>query len=276
MEKLVGNKTSIAIRGTHGKLGSLVKQSFEAAAIKLVSIDRTTDLSLIKGPMIILDFTGPNPKNDSYWESFDLDKKLYEYTEFLEWARSTCSFYIRVGTIGEFSSHMTEYEYVARQISRTVNEYLAATNLDGCILYPSNIYGRKSLKNFVEVAMEGHFQRNGLTLENSNKVINFIHFDDMMDIIFKLVKESQFVQKDFPSFTLESPTFYAISVLNEYIAKQVVNFKDSRELKQELRRDVPLIDGNSKNIKSLLLPNKLKSYIDSTIMNETGCGTLVL
>lgn len=275
MEKLVENQTSIAIRGTHGKLGSLVKQSFEADGVKLVSIDRETDLGLIKGPLIILDFTGPNPKNKSYWESFDLDRNLYEYTEFLEWARSTHSFYIRVGTIGEFNSPLTEYEYVASQISRTVNEYLAVTNLDGCILYPSNIYGRNSLKNFVEVAMERYFQRKSLTLENGNKVVNFIHFEDMMYFISKLVKDLQFDQKECPSFRLSSPTFYSISILNEYIAMQVVDFKVARELKQELLQDIPLIDANSQNIKSVLLPNKLKSYIDSIIMSEIGSGTRV-
>jgi hypothetical protein len=71
----------------------------------------------------------------------------------------------------------------------------------------------------------------------------------MMDFIFKLVKELQFDQKECQSFRLASPTFYSISVLNEYIALQVVDFKGDRELKQELLQDAPLIDANVQNIK---------------------------
>jgi hypothetical protein len=276
MENLVGTETSIAIRGSSGKLGSLVKQSLELASINSISINRETKYSQIKNPMFILDFAGPNPKNEQYWESFCLTKILDEYLEFLDWVKDTQSFYIRIGSYGEFSSNLTKYEYVSKEISSVVNKYLTNSAVNGCILYPSNIYGRKSLRNFVEVAIETYFRTETLNILNEDKMINPIHFEDLVRFLVDLVRNLQTSHATYSNIALISGSLYSVSTINEYVANQVANFDICRELQQEMIDEFSLRDSNPKSIKLEILPNRLKNYIDTEVKNELECHSHVL
>lgn len=276
MENLVGTETSIAIRGASGKLGSLVKQSLDRTPINTISINRDTNFSLIKSSMIILDFTGPNPKNELYWDSFSLSKVLNEYFEFLEWVKSTHSVYIRIGSYGEFSRKLTKYENVAKEISCAVNAYLSDWDINGCILYASNIYGRRSLRNFVEVAIEGNIRQKTLTLSNKDHMINTIHFEDLVTFLVDLVRRLQSGHVTNSNFALISESLYSISTINEYIANQVANFDIHRALQHEVIAEFSPGGSTSKGVEIEILPNRLKSYIDFEVKNELEFDTRVL
>ena len=273
MENLVSIQRSVAVRGASGKLGSIVKESLELALLDTVSITRETNFSLIKNSMIILDFTGPNPKNEKYWQSFSLSKALDQYFEFLEWVKGTHSVYIRIGSYGEFSSNLTHYEYVAKEISHAVNAFLAQLNINGCILYASNIYGRRSLRNFVEVAIESYSRRETLTLLNKDKVIRPIHFDDFVRFLVDLTGRLQSNPVTYSNFALISESLYSVSTINEYVRNQVANFDIRRELSQKRDAEFPLIDLNSNTVKFETMPNRLKSYIDFEIKSGLECDS---
>ena len=267
MENLVGADTFIAIRGASGKLGSLVKQSLELSSISSVSINRGTNFLLNKGPLIVLDFAGPNPKNEQYWESFSLSKVLDEHLEFLEWVKKTHSIYIRIGSYGEFNSNLTRYENVAREISGAAKKFLSDPEVNGLILYPSNIYGRRSLGNFVEIAIESCFRKEILALVNQDKLVNFIHFQDLMQFLLDLVQRIQSNEDTYSSLALISDSHYSVEVINEYIANQFRDFDVSRVLQQEIMRESKLNEMYSNSVSLKILPNRLKNYIDSTVMN---------
>jgi dTDP-4-dehydrorhamnose reductase len=276
MENLVTTETSLAIRGSSGKLGSLIKQSLERASLSTISINRETNLSLLKDSMIILDFTGPNPKNERYWETFSLDKVLVEQVKFLEWVKITQSVYVRMGSYGEFNRDLSKYETVAKEISRAVNAYLSDSDVHGCIIYAANIYGRKSLRNFVDVAIESNFRQEILTLMNKDQLLNTIYFEDLVNFLLDLVERLQSGHVVSSNFALISESLYSVSTINEYIANQVANFSIRRELQQELVKESSLIDSNSAGVKLKFQPHTLKSYIDSEVKNGLGCDSHVL
>ena len=276
MENLVGANTTIAIRGASGKLGSLVKQSFELLSFCPVAINRETNFVFYKDPMIILDFAGPNPKNEQYWDSFSLNKVLDDYLEFLDWVKETHSFYVRVGSYGEFNADLTKYEYVASEISSTVNKFICDQGVNGLVLFPANIYGRKSLGNFVEKAIESSIRQEALTLVSQNRSVNFIYFQDLFQFLIELVGKIKSGEGICSNLALVSESNHSIVVLKDYIANQFEDFDTSRELKQEPITASKLYDKYSKSVNLKILPNRLKSYIDSTLINGLEFDSHVL
>lgn len=266
MENLVG-PTTVAIRGASGKLGSEVSKSFEMNLISSTYLRRETNYNSLLEPMIILDFAGPNPKNDEYWETFNLNEFLEESQSFLEWVTKSKSIYVRIGSFGEFNPAPTKYEYVAQEISRQVNTFVAELGLNGLILFPSNIYGRASLGNIVETLIKSSFRQEELRLRSPNKTVNFIYYEDFIFFLLNLVgrfKTGNFVNSN---LALTSEYSYLVSDLKDYTFSQKRKFDISRSLP---RTSLPDLSSGHYCLDSVgvkTLPDRLKNYIDLRIKN---------